>query len=190
MRFKPLLLFLLLSVSSTFLFAQHQTNCLAFQDKSTQSGWQRWVTKSTTLLQYSDSSAYYYLEEQPQWTIEAGLSYVASGHYFLKMTITLRTNPIGTYPPILAAEMPIQVQFLDDSRTAMRTLTRSSPVKIGIPATYQYEVDIILSKKAVKQLRTKEVDQLSILWQNEWLVFDLYDVDFFKRHFACLDANF
>lgn len=62
-------------------------------------------------------------------------------------------------------------------------------MRVDKTSTYRYDVDFILPKQAVKKLRSKELDQLKLSWKDQLLVFELYDVDFFKRHFDCLDAH-
>lgn len=171
--------------ASLLLFGQDK-DCLAFKGKGETYKQIRLDTRMDLLFAFTSENMRTYLKGKEAVEARAGLTYLESGFYIFNLEIKLAI----ANAPKLYGSLPVRGQFvfhfLDGSQVKLRMNKEVVGVFDDIEKTYLYEVEYPLAAKTIKQLKIKELDQISIDWSTGKEEYEIYDVDFLIRQFACL----
>lgn len=181
--------YLLLIVCCTFNFSLLNAQRTPCAIKDTNGTVQQQTTQQQFLLAHTDSALWAYLPNTDQLVIEMSLSYLQKGYYVLNIVAKVTTINAPTYYGIVQANAPLTFTFLDGSNCVLSNLTQSLPQLITDQPIYEYKMTYLLSGKAVKQLKLKQLHQVRINWSNRSERYEIYDVAILKRHFACLSQR-
>jgi len=161
-------------------------DCLAFQGKGETYNKIRLDTHMDLLFFFTSENMRTYLKGKEAIETRAGLTYLESGFYILNLELKLTIANAPQLYGHLPARGQIILHFLDNSQVKLRITKKVLGTFDEQEKTYLYATEYPLDANAIKQLKMKELDRISIGWSTGKEEYEIYDVDFFIRQFKCL----
>ncbi|MEM9886340.1 MAG: hypothetical protein AAF849_10635 [Bacteroidota bacterium] len=185
MQMKEILLLPLIFFYLTFV-AIAQQNCLAFQGRDGKFEKNRLDTKTELLFTYTSEATKAYLPDKDLIKTTAYLTYIEGGYYLLNFIIDVAlANAPSAYGNI-PAKSNMVIHFLDGSKINLKSASTTIGIFREEEIIYRYRVEYPIGGSALKKLKGKELDKLDLTWTTGMESYEIYDIDFFKRHFECL----
>ncbi|MEM9850013.1 MAG: hypothetical protein AAF847_19135 [Bacteroidota bacterium] len=180
---------LLLCCYFTIAALSQGKDCLAYWGEDTELKKDRLDTKAALLFAYTSEPTKAYLPDRDLIQTQASITYISGGYYLLHLIIDVAlANAPQAYGNI-PAKSNLTIHFLDKSqatlKSAVLTLGTFQPAEL----LYRYRVEYPIGGNALKKLKAKELDRISLTWTTGIETYKLYDVDFFIRHFQCISQH-
>ncbi|MEM8525663.1 MAG: hypothetical protein AAGG68_13560 [Bacteroidota bacterium] len=172
---------------TSWILSSQEHDCLAFKGKGETYDKMRLDTRATLLFFFTDEKMKTYLKGKDLMTTHASLTYLENGFYILNLDLELAiANALQLYGYI-PVRGQIVFHFLDDSQVKLRINKKVEGIFDEKEKTYLYQLEYPLDANALKQLKVKELDELSITWSSGKETYEIYDVDVLIRQFRCLE---
>ncbi|MEL6719701.1 MAG: hypothetical protein AAFP82_13390 [Bacteroidota bacterium] len=181
--------FLLLFLFASLIGIGQDKDCLAFKGTGETYQKMRLDTRTELLFAFTEQKMRTYLKEKDLIEAYAGLTYLENGFYLLNLELKLAIANAPELYGYLPARTQMVFHFLDGNQVKLRINKEVRGTFDKKEKTYLYQLEYPLAANLIKHLKVKELDRISINWSTGKEEYEIYDVDFFIRHFRCL-ANY
>ena len=141
------------------------------------------------LLEYTHEPLRSYYKDKPYLTCSGYLS-AQPGYKYLTLEITIHSERARQSFGSMAKGTALTIRLIDGTVLYLTTNNTDNGAVDLAKRTTTYTTTYILSKKAEKILSQSELDLIRVVWSTGYEDYDIYNLDFFKHQFYCLNQRF
>ncbi len=160
---------------------------LAFDGVDDFSGKKRRDVASQFFFSYTNDDLRAYYKERDFISCEAYLSSLTGGFKFLTLTLTIASETAQRSYGIIEKGSIIHIKLLNGNTVKMFNNKTDIGKVDPLDKSTTYVAQYIISSSDEKQLKKSEVDKVRMIWSTGYEDYEVYELDFFKNQFECLN---
>lgn len=105
----------------------------------------------------------------------------------MDLRLTFNTTKAAQIYGLLEASQSVKLEFLDGSFIYLNA-THSSTGEVNLALNQcMYQLQFPLDDYRLKELRNKDTDKLTVIWEKGKEIFEIYQVDIIQKLIKCLN---
>ena len=176
--------------SKNVLLNPPKADCvLAFNGVDEFSGKKRKDVDKQLFFTHTNEELRSIFKDQDYMTCTGYLSSLSGGLKFLTLNITIASKSAQREYGILEKGALINIKLLDGENVKLVNSKTNMGLEDPLEGTVAYRGQYIISSGDEKKLKRSEVDKVRIIWSSGYEDYEIYELDFFKHQFKCLEGK-
>ena len=160
---------------------------LVFDDVDTFSGKKRKETAKKKFFTHTPERFRAYFKGREYIVCEGALLAVDGMPRSFNVDFTIATEQATREFGVLEKGSQFILRLIDGKRIILINSKTATGIADPVTKTTRYAAQYLVDKGQVKALREAEIDKVRIIWATGYEDYEVYEVDFFKDLFDCLD---
>ena len=160
---------------------------LVFDEVDQFTGKKRKDVQRDVLFSYTDDEMRRYMKEEDYIVCEGNLTQIEGGFLFLNLFFEINTNDAKRSFGELAKGSTVTVKLIDGSKVILANNQADFGVFNSLDRKHVYTGQYRINAGQEKKLKNGEVDFVRVIWETGYEDYEVYNLDFFKNQFRCLN---
>ena len=139
------------------------------------------------LFSYTADDMRRYMKDDDYIICEGNLTQIKGGVLLLNLFISINTTDALRSFGELSKGSLIQVKMIDGSKISLANNQTDRGVYDALSRRHTFTAQYVINSGQEKSLKKGEVDMIRIIWNTGYEDYEVYNLDFFKDQFRCLD---
>ncbi len=162
---------------------------IAFDGVDEFSGKKRKDVAKDLFFTYTNEELRSIFRDRDYMTCIGYLSSLSGGLKFLTLNITIASQSAQREYGILEKGALINIKLLDGENVKLVNSKTNIGTENPLERSVTYKAQYLISSGDEKKLKKSEVDKVRIIWSSGYEDYEIFELDFFKNQFKCLDGK-
>ena len=144
-----------------------------------------YATQYINLLSYTDSKLERFFKDKEFLTIDARMLKSRKTYYLEMRLIFTSPQALKIYGNMDSGN-PIKLSFLNDEYIYLNSNATSNGQLEAKSGNTIYKIQCALNKEQIKKLKSKDLNNITFIWDAGIETYDIYHIDAFQKLMACI----
>ena len=136
---------------------------------------------------HTDDDMRRYMLTEDYVKCEGGLTQIKGGVLLLNLFISIKTTDAKRAFGQIGKGGLISIKMLDGSKVTLANNKADSGIFDSLTGRHTYTTQYLINAGQEKKLKNSEVDMIRIIWETGYEDYEVYNIDFFRDQFRCLN---
>ena len=136
---------------------------------------------------HTDDDMRRYMKTEDYVKCEGGLTQIKGGVLLLNLFISIKTTDAKRAFGQIGKGGLISIKMIDGSKVTLANNKSDTGNFDALTGRHTYTTQYLINAGQEKKLKTSEVDMVRIIWETGYEDYEVYNIDFFRDQFRCLN---
>jgi len=141
----------------------------------------------TVFFTHTDDDMRRYMPTEDYIKCEGGLTQIKGGVLLLNLFISVKTTDAKRAFGQIGKGGLISIKMLDGSKVTLANNKSDDGIFDALTGRHTFTTQYLINAGQEKKLKNAEVDMIRIIWETGYEDYEVYNIDFFRDQFRCLN---